>query len=238
MADTAQTTGQENTETGSTGGDQATDAAIVFGNKATAEDAKPNAEGSTESTDGKQADGVDGDKGKEGEGEKTPEEVVPEKYDLKAPEGFQLDEVLLAEFEPLAKELKLSNEGAQKLVETMMPKIVNQIVENHQRQWTETVESWVGEIKSDKEIGGDGLKSSTEAAEKALAKFGTPGLSALLGHRTEQNPKGLGLGNHPELVRVFARIGKAMADDTFHNSNSGASGEGKAAADVLFGGNN
>lgn len=230
MADTAQPTGQENTNTGSTDGDQA--AAMFDSNASNVVDEKPAADGTT---DTKTEEVKDDQTEKKDDGEKKPDDAVPEKYDLKPPEGMQLDEVLLGEFEPLAKELKLTNDGAQKLVETMMPKVVARVVEQQQAAWEQTLESWVGEINADKEIGGDNLKATKEAAEKALARFGSKDLTAMLGYRTAENPKGLGLGNHPELVRVFAKIGKAMSEDTFHNSNSNASGV-KDAADVMFGG--
>lgn len=232
MADTAQPTGQENTNTGSTGGDQATESTVIGGSTVTAETGKSDAGTATDAaTDGK-SEGGDTEGKKD---DSKQEQVVPEKYELKVPEGFEVDDALLGEFEPLAKELKLTNDGAQKLVETMMPKVVNRLMEQNQKAWASTLESWVGQIKSDKEIGGENLKGSTEAAERALAKFGTPELSALLGYRTDKNQAGLGLGNHPELVRVFARIGKAMAEDTFHNASTAASGA-KDPAEVMFGG--
>lgn len=232
MADTDQTTGQENTSTGSTDGDQA--AETIFGKPADkVDDGKPVADASIE-TKAKEAKTDQTDT--KDDGKKKPDESVPEKYDLKVPEGMELDEVLLNEFSPLAKELKLTNDGAQKLVETMMPKVMSRFAEQQQAAWERTLETWVGEINADKEMGGENLKATKEAAEKALAKFGTKELSAMLGYRTAENPKGLGLGNHPELVRVFAKIGKAMAEDSFHNSNSGSGGS-KDAAEIMFGGN-
>ena len=41
--------------------------------------------------------------------------AVPEKYEIKPPEGMQLDQAMMEKAAPLFKELKLSNEGAQKL---------------------------------------------------------------------------------------------------------------------------
>lgn len=57
-----------------------------------------------------------------------------------------------------------------------------------------------------------------------MDKFGSPELKQYLNET--------GLGNHPELVRIFANIGKAMSEDGLVTGNSGGV---KSAADVLFG---
>jgi len=226
MTETTATTGQDNTDTGSVETTQAEKTSLLNGNGVQEETKPENTETQSEETKATE----------EGE-KKEAAPVVPEKYDLKAPEGFEIDEALLGDFEPVAKELKLTNEGAQKLVETMMPKVVQRIADQQQAAYTDMLEGWAGTIKADKEIGGDNLKPSLVLAEKALAKFGTPELNALLNFRSEKNPNGFGLGNNPELVRVFARIGKAMAEDKLHTSGGNTSGEKKSAAEVLYGNN-
>lgn len=136
-------------------------------------------------------------------------DAVPEKYDLKTPDGVALDEAALAEFEPIAKELKLTNEQAQKLAD-IHTKRMQETERANAEQWKQTTANWVNDIKADKEIGGQNLDTSVRHAQAALAKFGTPELKAQM--------DATGMGNHPELVRVFARIGKAMAEDNFIQS--------------------
>jgi len=41
-----------------------------------------------------------------------------------------------------------------------------------------------------------------------------------------------GMGNHPELVRTFAQIGKAISEDKIHMGNQ-SHGE-RSAADILY----
>jgi hypothetical protein len=89
-------------------------------------------------------------------------------------------------------------------------------VQQQQDGWNQTLAKWVTEMKSDKEIGGDNFTPSVKQAQNAINKFGTPELKTAL--------DSYGMGNHPELVRVFARIGKAMAEDT-HVSGGNAGGE-------------
>jgi hypothetical protein len=162
--------------------------------------------------------------GEKSEGEESDKDKpvdVPEKYEFTAPEGVELDAAAVAEFEPIAKELKLTNDQAQKLVD-----LQTKFVQKQHEQWNRTVETWVSEIKSDKEIGGQALTENVKHAQRAITQFGTPELKAALDTTK--------MGNHPELVRVFARIGKAMAEDTFV-SGSKPSNANKSAAEILYG---
>jgi len=208
MSDSTQSAGQENTAPPAQGDDQAQapTATLLTGEPPAETEAKP----------------IEGDEQGQTEGEKTEDEKSedekpegpPEKYELKAPEGFdQLDPVLVESFEPLARELNLTNENAQKLVETMMPKVVERITAQHREAWGKQLEQWVTTAKTDKEIGGQAFDQASKQARAALAKFATPELMQMLAYPSAENPNGLGLGNHPELVRVFARIGKASAED-------------------------
>lgn len=162
-----------------------------------------------------------GEKEKPKEPEKKDEKpVVPEKYEFKAPEGVeQLDPQALAVFEPIAKELGLSQEQAQKLVD-----IYPQIQQQQAEAWSKQVTDWGDQVKADKEIGGDKFTANVGQAQKTLDQFGTPALREYL----EQS----GLGNHPELVRIFAKVGKAMTEDSMVMPNSGGQ---LSAADVLYG---
>lgn len=152
---------------------------------------------------------------------------APEKYELKVPDGMVLDEAALAEFDPVARELNLTNEQAQKLADIYSKRMADS-AKAQQEQWKQTTEKWVDDVKADKEIGGANLDSSVRHAQAALQKFGTPELVAQM--------DATGMGNHPELVRVFARIGKAMAEDTF--VQSGKDGAQVDPAKKLFPGMN
>lgn len=178
--------------------------------------ASPDATKADADTGKPEGDNADGDKP---EGDKQP--VAPEKYEFTAPEGVVLDAEAVAAFEPVAREMNLTNEQAQKLVE-----LQTQFVQKQQQQWDQTVESWVSAIKTDKEIGGEALKQNITLAQRAISEYGTPELQAALDSTR--------MGNHPELVRVFARIGKAMAEDTFVGGSKPAA-QKKSDADVLFG---
>lgn len=147
--------------------------------------------------------------------------AAPEKYEFKNAEGQELDAEAVKAFEPIAKELNLSNEQAQKLVDVYGGKIMPKLVEQQAAQWQQQIEQWAEQVKADKDLGTD---ASIGAAQKAMDKFGSPELKQYLNET--------GLGNHPELVRIFANIGKAMSEDGLVTGNSGGA---KSAADVLFG---
>ena len=116
------------------------------------------------------------------------------------PEGITADEEVLGEFKATAKELGLSQEGAQKLVELQSKMALKQqeVMRQAQAQWVEAA-------KSDKEFGGEALTQNLGVARKALDAFASPDLRKLLNDS--------GLGNHPEVIRTFVRVGKAISED-------------------------
>ncbi|HHQ5841859.1 TPA: peptidase [Enterobacter asburiae] len=167
---------------------------------------------------------ADGDKpADKSEDEEQKQEGAPEKYEFTAGEGVDLDTEALKDFEPVARDLNLTNEQAQKLVDAY-PKILAGVQHRQAEAWQKQTEGWAETVKADKEIGGDKLTANLSAAQRALDQFGTPELKEYL--------EGTGLGNHPELVKAFIKIGKAMSEDGMvDGSNQGQ----RSAAEVLYG---
>ncbi|WP_318587792.1 peptidase [Enterobacter hormaechei] len=131
-------------------------------------------------------------------------EGAPEKYEFTAGEGVELDTEALKDFEPVARELNLTNEQAQKLVDAY-PKILAGVQQRQAEAWQKQTEGWAETVKADKEIGGDKLTANLSAAQRALEQFGDPELKKYL--------DSTGLGNHPALVKAFIKVGKAMSED-------------------------
>jgi hypothetical protein len=178
--------------------------------------AETTAEISTETTEaaddlGTTALGGKADEAKEGETEGTTVEV-PEAYDLTAPEGFTLDPEAVAAATPVFKELGLSNEQADKLM-PVAADFAKRIVDQRDQQIIGTIaeqrKSWLEEAKADKEIGGQNWDASLGTAAKALDQLGFPKGSPFRNILDES-----GLGNNPEMIRAFARVGKAIGEDT------------------------
>ncbi|HBY0065304.1 peptidase [Klebsiella pneumoniae] len=168
---------------------------------------------------------ADGDKpaDKPDDKEQKPE-GAPEKYEFKPAEGQELDTAALEQFEPIARELNLTNEQAQKMVDLYGTKIMPMVQKQQAEAWQAQTEEWAATVKADKEIGGDKLTANLGVAQRALDTFGTPALKEYL--------NGTGLGNHPELVKAFVKVGKAMSEDGVVTGKE--SGQ-RSAAEVLYG---
>lgn len=133
----------------------------------------------------------------------TKVQTAPEKYEFKAPEGQQFDPEFLNVYSETAKELNLSQENAQKLIDKVSP-----VLEKQQLAKIEAVRTeWAEASKGDKEFGGDKLDVNIGVAKQSLDKFGTPALKEFLNIT--------GLGNHPEMIRFFYRVGKDLSPDAF-----------------------
>lgn len=188
--------------------------------------ADPNkpADPATQSDAGKPAEGEGAsDKSKDGKTDKA-KDGAPEKYEFKLPEGAQADEALLSEFTPLAKELNLSQDQAQKLVD-LYAKTQGAAQKSVADHWDNLNKEWQGKVSSDKEYGGADLDKNVAIAKKAIDAFGTPELKDALNLT--------GVGNHPEIVRFFYRVGKAISDDKFDTGNAKTNAP-RDAAKLLF----
>lgn len=192
MTGTDATGEQSSAEGGNTGGAgvAAPDAAALAAAQAAATN------GGTDEAAKAAADAAAGKPPADGKGDTAVE------YKFELPEGMELDAKASGEFTEIAKDLKLPQEAAQKLVSLYAKQMQAQ-----QEVHAETVKGWAEAVKADKEIGGDNLPATTAAAQKVMSTFATPALKEYL--------DGTGLGNHPELVRFVAKIGKALSEDTF-----------------------
>lgn len=161
----------------------------------------------------------------EKEGEKKPE-GAPEKYEFSAPEGTELDKAAVEQFEPIARELNLSQEQAQKLVDLYGSKVMPQLMKQQAESWQKQVADWGTAAKEDKEIGGDKFGANLEKAKQAMGTFATPELREFL--------ESSGMGNHPEMIRLMVKVGAAMSEDNLVTSNEKGQ---RSAADVLYGNN-
>ncbi len=149
---------------------------------------------------------------------------APEAYTpFTMPEGIEADADLMTGFAATAKELGLSQEQAQKLVDLQVKSAQGQDTsrrESIEQAITKQSEAWVNELKADPELGGEKFNATVATAAKAMQSFGTPELRALLNES--------GLGNNPELVKLFHRIGASISEDSMVlPGNKAASGRPK-----------
>ncbi len=154
-------------------------------------------------------------------------DVAPEKYaDFAKPAGVEtLDPAVVAEVSALAKELNLTQEKAQRVLDARLSQsaaYVNTQVETIAALHIE----WQGQVKVDKEIGGDKLAENLAAANAAMKATSTPQLIALLDKS--------GLGNHPEVIRHFFKIAPAFAEGRHVPGGKAPTGDSKSHANVLY----
>lgn len=136
----------------------------------------------------------DGDKAQQTTG-------APEKYEFTPPEGQAFDKDVLGVFEAVAKKHDLSQEAAQSVLNELAPALASK----HARLVEEARVLWADEAKADKEFGGEKFNESMATYAKAVKEFASDGLQGLL--------KESGLENHPEVIRMFLKVGKAISED-------------------------
>lgn len=155
------------------------------------------------------------------EGESTEKPGAPEKYDFQAPEGQSYDGQVLDAYAEVARELNMSQEDAQKLLDKVAPVMQAR----QQEQLVEIREQWADAARTDKEFGGDNLNANLATAKKALDAFASPEFKTLLNEA--------GLGNHPEVIRFMYRAGKTISEDRIVTGQQ-APGSDKSLADKLY----
>lgn len=161
----------------------------------------------------------------EGQPEGQPEgDQADEEYAaFTMPEGVELDEELLGKATPIFKELGLTQENAQKVVDLaaeMRQADSQAMIDAHQEQ----VQSWETEAKNDKEFGGDKFDENVGIARTGIEKVGSPALKEFLDET--------GFGNHPELFKMMVRVGKMVSEDDPGGGDPAA--EAKDRASTLY----
>lgn len=169
----------------------------------TPETQDPTVEGSDVTTQDAPTDNVDAPETPESP---TVEDAEPEviEYKLESPKESVLPDSHMESVIEYAKQNKLSNEQAQKLLERDNGLIAG-FQEQKESEFKATAAAWVDQTKKDPEIGGDHFEENVTLAKNALKEFGSDTLLTQLDET--------GFGNHPEIVRTFSRIGKLLAED-------------------------
>lgn len=153
------------------------------------------------------------------EDSKDEAEGAPESYeDFTMPEGMELDGELTEELKTFAKEANLSQAKAQGLVD-MGAKLVDKWVDNFADRLVEQRNGWLEASKAEFD------DAALAQARKGLEAFGTPELKKFM--REE------GVENHPEIVRLLARVGELASEDRFVAGDKAQTSE-KPLANRMF----
>lgn len=146
---------------------------------------------------------------------------------LKAPEGATVDAKELEAVAAFATEHGLNQAQAEKVLARDLATRAEVVASSKAAMIEASRTVWVEQIKADKKYGGAKFAESAEIAKRAVDRFGTPALKEILNET--------GLGNHPELFRTFAKIGRLLADDKIIPAGTPAGGQSRMA-DRLYGG--
>ncbi|BEU99967.1 hypothetical protein [Novosphingobium olei] len=130
--------------------------------------------------------------------------TTPERYELKL-DGLNLDAKLVAEAEPILRELGLSNSQANallpiapKLMDSAREEVLSKLIDEGAKQR----KAWLTAFDRDQEIGGHRRDESVRLAQKGLEAMGFG-----RDHPFRQALNETGFGNHPDMIRILRRVG-------------------------------
>tara|TARA_R100000734_G_C3316248_1_gene108665 strand:+ start:1184 stop:1810 length:627 start_codon:yes stop_codon:yes gene_type:complete len=132
-------------------------------------------------------------------------EGAPESYEFQAIEGSDLavDSAPVQAFSEVAKDLNLTQEQAQSVLDKVAPALAQQ----NEDYINDLRTQWVEQVELDSEIGGDNLQENLGKAIRVLDTYGTPEFKTLLGQT--------GLGDNPEMIRFLVRTHQDIGEDRF-----------------------
>lgn len=157
----------------------------------------------------------------------------PEKYELKLADGAAITPDVIEKTSAVAKELGLSNEHGQKVLDHVNATVAARLDAIQKSEapdgeaWTKRVDGWESAALADPELGkGDPKQFEAVAAQAkaALTKFFPPEVAEFL--------QQTGFGSHPGVIKGFHKIAKAMGEATFVTGAD--KGGAKSAAEALY----
>lgn len=169
---------------------------------------------------------VASDKPQEPVAKEEPKADAKEEMSLALPEDSLLDNGAVERIAGFAKEQGLSKEQAQKILESQN-ELVKAYAEKQVEEFRAMRQEWYEATVNDKELGGAEFKAKAETAHRAAKKFASEEFLSMLNET--------GYGNHPEVVRLFYRIGLAMGEDKLVQANAQAGTKARTYEDIFYG---
>ena len=185
-----------------------------------------NDEGSEQSTNDQDDSSSDDDGSSDDESDD--QSGVPDEYTFDLPEGMEIDQALADKFTPIAKELGLNDEQANKIA-ALQGEWLQEAATKQKDAWENTIKEWGESLKTDTDIGGANYNDNIEIAKTAIAQFGGEELADAL--------RDTGMGNHPAIVKFALKVGKAIQEDGFVTGKDSGAGD-KSSAQNLYGKSN
>lgn len=150
---------------------------------------------------------------------------APEVYaDFSVPEGISIDTDLMGKFNTLAKDVNLSQDNAQKLVD-LVSENTKSLTEKGEADFIKTRDEWINNLKKDPDFGGEKFNETIERAKRAVNKFGSKDLLQFLDKS--------GYGDNAELLKMFARVDRLVGEDKLVDGKPSGF-RPKSSAEVLY----
>lgn len=124
---------------------------------------------------------------------------IPEKYEFKLPENVVLDAKAIEAYTPVFKDLKLTQDQAQKLVDLEVSRY-QQAQTAYQDSLQRQQQQWLEDSKAQFQ------QHEIEVAQSAIAAFGGKDFVGLL--------ESIGVQNHPAVIRFARNVGIRLAEDS------------------------
>lgn len=162
------------------------------------------------------------------EGEKPPEPAVPEPgkeaappepaaivepiaYDIKLPEGIEVDAPQMEALKTVLSDARVAPEVAQSLVDMhvgAMQRYSEHVLSEQHRVWNETQRDWVNEVMGDPVLGGAGFKTAMASIGKVRDMLVPAEEQAAFMSFLEYT----GAGNNPAFLRMMHRAAAALEE--------------------------
>ena len=115
------------------------------------------------------------------------------------PADYEMDQQALADFHGSVHGIDTQTEdGRSKLLEMHVEARKREIAATI-KEGSDAIEAWADDARSDPELS-SGFDGKVKQAQEVLKQYATPEFNHLLANT--------GLGNHPEVIRIFSRIAK------------------------------
>lgn len=134
-------------------------------------------------------------------------EAAPDKYEpFKVPEGFTLDPTVVTEASTLFKELGLTQDAGQRLIDLYSAKSI-EAAEAPYKAYTEQRKAWQDAVKADPVIGGK-LAEVKATVSRALDSLGDSKLASDFREAMDLT----GAGDHPAFIKAFYALAQRVGE--------------------------
>lgn len=150
---------------------------------------------------------------------------APDKYsDFKAPDGIKLDPAVLAKATPIFKELGLSQDSAQKLVDTYR-ELTDAAVAAPREAYLKMTSDWLKESQDHPDL--RGKLGPGQEVNVRIGQLLTSLPDQKLASDFREAMDLTGVGNHPAFIRVFDHVAKLLTEGK-HVAGNGPSPGGQS----------